>query len=200
MTSTQAKILATAVSALPGAVLVAAGFGQLAKASKNIKDAKGDLVPAAETVKQYAPEVYVATNMDDIQKSNLSAFKKLLLNTLYSKSIRKAFDGENAYYIPSPKSPIIISPKMVNKSIIGHEMGHHIEAGKRRFSVLDSILNSRSENRAWESSPFRSETDEDLRRNALETYKGSDKIMLGGLSAGIGAYLLPSLILKAFRK
>jgi len=196
----QSRLIAQALGAIPGIVVAGVGIKQFGEGKeKSLGETKKDLVPAIETVKEHAPELYVATNKEDILKGDLTKFQKFLVKTIHAKSMGQIFEGNNAAYVPLKNTSMIISPKMVNKSVIGHEIGHHVDAQKKQFRLLDQFINSKKEQRAWELSPFQGEKDKTVSDIMLNTYKGGDKIFLGTVAATVGALAAP-LVLKALKR
>ena len=185
------KITPIMLGALPGAALASAGgYQSISSMINSRKFTTEDLVNARQTAKKYAPDAYVATSKADVLKLNIPKEHKDLIN----KNFSQAFDGRNAALINSNDKSIILSPKMVNKSMLGHEIGHHL-SGKPSF--IDTIIKSRDEQKAWDASPIK--VDAKTRDTMLGTYRGNEKIMSGLLTATVGG-ILADILAKRLRK
>jgi hypothetical protein len=186
------------IGAMPGAALAATGlFENIPAYKKVVSQISDNPVSAKDVAKKYAPDLYVATSKEDLDGLKFNFFKKRLVENLYSK----AFKGRNAYYMLG-KNPMIMSPDKVNKYVLGHEIGHHLDlsdsGGKRR--LIDHFVSSPMEVRAWKRSPFKEEKgSQKLMVDALKSYSGSDKFSWGTISAMVGALAAP-LIIKAIKK
>lgn len=189
----KATTLRTLAGAIPGTALATLGGIQMIKSRLGADiDIKSDLVNAQEMVDKHAPGVLVASTKRDLKKvPDITPKQRKALEGLLDFAKRSG----NAAYIRNRAT--IVSPKMVNRSMIGHEIGHSIDIPKRDPSTIDNLLRSRVEEAAWDASPFKDEKALAARKRMLGTYKGGDKVILGGTIAGTGAaamMALPSLM------
>jgi len=181
----------TAAGALSGI-----GYGNVTSLIANIKAAKEiekkikeDIVPAKTIIKKYAPDV-VHIGDEDTAKKNLSTFKRII--------VKPGLEGRGAFYV-SGKKPIIVTAKNINKSILGHEIGHHFDRPVSFKGKVKNIFRStvKREQEAWDKSPIK--VDPKVKDVALGTYKTLAKhqnigALIGALTgAGLGTYLIKSL-------
>ena len=182
------------LAALPGVGLAGYGTYQFGKArAESLNEMTNDLVDAVAITKKHAPDIHVATSKNEIDKIDASNIeKKILLSAM--KFIEK---GENAAYTPIGNG-IILSPKKINRSLIGHEMGHHFDIKKNPIKV-PPVLKTGMEERGWAASPFQDDESKRISKIMLGTYKGADKIAIGATAATFGAFM-PKLLKVLKRK
>lgn len=189
------NIVPALVGAAPGVVVAA-----IASANKKKHDLaaraimKTNLVPAKDTIKHYAPDTYVATSKEDVESSPLENWQKILINKFHSR----VFSGGSPFYV-NTKNPIIISPRLVNKELIGHEIGHKIDITKNKRTILDEFVPSISERRAWQQSPFAGPESDKVMKPMIASYKAGQIGSMGIAAAMIGALAAP-LVMKALKK
>lgn len=171
----------------PGIALAGMGVKQLQEShGKALKAMKTDLVEPKAFAKKHAPNLFVATTNEDIDKIPVAPIYRKAL-----KSALSQMEGRNAGYVSIGDQKFILSPKLVNRSLLGHEIGHHIDLSKKKRSILDAVLQLPEERRAWEASPFQDEKSQRIGEVMKGTVAGRDKIIMGGIAAGAGATAFP---------
>lgn len=184
------------LGALPGMAVAGYGTYELGKSAPAYEKMKGNLVDAKSTVKKHAPDVIVATAKKDL--------KQIAKNEREEKFLQNLLDyvkkQKNAVYISGRNA--IVSPPKVNKSLIGHEIGHSIDISKRGQTPVDAFFQTRTEEGGWKESPFQDPESKALSKLMLHSYRGGDKIKAGGIltGAGITASLALPSILKMLKK
>lgn len=180
------------IGALPGAALAGYGTYQIGLSAPAYKTMNENLVDAKEIVKQHAPGVMVATAKKDLKQ--ISKNKKDL--QFLQKLLDYVKGKKNAVYISGKNA--IISPAKVNKSLIGHEIGHSRDFAIRGHKPSDAYFQAAMEERGWKASPFQDEKSKALSKLMLQSYRGGDKLKAGAILAGVGV-TVPSL-LKLLKK
>jgi hypothetical protein len=190
------KVLPYIAGAAPGVALGTMGFMQVhSSAKKSFDTFQKDLVDTKKTVKKYAPGVRVATNINEIEGLNIPPFKNITpaqKDVLYAKFNRILSSG-NAANLKNYNA--IVARPMINRSLIGHEIGHRIDNDGKE-SILDKIFISRDEQRAWNKSPFQDEASRKASQIALGTYRGAEKVMGAAALTPIGLLLAHKLMKK----
>jgi len=183
------------LGSLPGVAIAGAGTAQLLSSHRKSMDlVKGDLVDAKKMVLKHEPGTIVATTASDL--------KKIQSTDAETKQLAKILDyvrgGTNAAFISGKGS--ILSPKMINRSLIGHEIGHVRDYRKHGYTPLDYAgIRAAMEERAWKESPFQDPVAKDVANSMVGTYRGANKIAIGAPIAVAGAMTLP-LLWKVLKK
>jgi len=186
------------LAAMPGMALSAAGAIQLNRSLKKSLDmTKTDLVDTKKTALKYAPDMIVATNVEEL--SNIPSSESDM--KVMRKMLDHAGKRNNAVYLAG-RNALIATPT-INRSLLGHEIGHSRDPNRNKPSLFDyaQLLGAR-EQRAWDASPFQDAASKKVSKELAGTYHGGDKVILGGTLAGAGASIalaLP-LLLKALKK
>lgn len=200
ITPTKSLVLKSLAGMIPGIAIAGAGTAQLGKSfSESTRIASTDLVDPKKVVKKYDPNIVVLTKPSDIDKvEEFSKNDKAVAKNL----LRRIAKVGNAGYLSTNKNKYIFSSPMVNRSLLGHELGHRFDTSKGKREVIDAIFQAGEEERAWKSSPFQDKESQRIAKVMAGTYKGKDKIMMGGIAAGIGALGVPVVMkaLKAMKK
>lgn len=186
------NIIPSLIAMLPGAAIATVGAHRLYTGrSEALEEMKKDMVSPRAIVKKYAPDVYVATSREDL--------KDFKIDPEVEKKLARTFRGLNAIYGSADGKATIVSPKMINKSLLGHEIGHHLAGTSKEKQLFKKILQTPEERKAWEASPFQDEQSKRVAEKMLKTYEGSDIMTMGGIASMIGAMAAP-IILKALKK
>jgi hypothetical protein len=167
--------------------------------------ASGDTINAADYVAEYYPDINIVSTPEQIDSNkNLGALQKFFLKKMEN----------NAAYIPMGESSIIATPKDVNKYILGHELGHHIDIKGKKMGPVATMLNMSGiddftgktvdlERNAWEKSPIKEENNKlrDLNMTAYENAKNYARLgAIAGLGVGVARnFIGPKKILEMIR-
>lgn len=162
------------------------------KKLKELMASKEDQVSAEDYVAEHVPGVTLISSKEDVDKNkHLSAIDKFLLRLSVPE---KGKDWQGAFYSPMENNSIIAASEKINKHVLGHEMGHHIDLGGKEPGFLDTgtigaVLGRELdlERKAWDKSPVEmDERGKEIRDLALGTYESSKKYERLGLGFGLG--------------
>lgn len=190
------KALPYIAGAAPGVALGALGLMQVhSSAKKSLKAFQNDLVDTKETMKKYAPNISIATNMDEADALNIKPWKDITpkQRDVLQSYLKRIFESGNAAQLEGHNA--IIARPMINRSLIGHEIGHQIDEPKSK-SIFDKLLVSRIEQRAWNASPFQDDESKKMSNIALGTYRGAEKVMGGAALIPLGVLIAKKMMKK----
>lgn len=190
------KVLPYIAGAAPGVALGTMGLMQVhSSAKKSFDTFQKDLVDTKKTVQKYAPGVRVATNISEVEGLNIPQWQSITpkQKEIFHARLNRIFSSGNAGNIKGHNA--ILARPMINRSLIGHEIGHHADEPSGG-SLLDKILISRDEQRAWNKSPFQDEASRKASQVALGTYRGAEKVMGAMALTPLGILLAHKLMKK----
>lgn len=161
-----------------------------------IKKFDKNKVDAKRFIKKSGIEnVKLLSSTSDVSKLNVNFLRKIQL-----KIAVKRIAGRNAAALELGGKFYVISPKKINKSILGHELGHIKDMKKLTPPLYNSIYAQKIfggtyklEKRAWNLSPSKSK---DGMKAALRTYERDKNNSRVGFATGAGGFLILRKILR----
>ena len=172
-----------------------------------------DLVDSKSFVKKHAPSAEVLTSRKEIDDGDFTKFEKFQLKSLIPE------DGGpiNISYNPTTTGKhLIVAPKIANRNLLSHEIGHMIDIAEKPITIEEQIplfssdigyltgKELRREQDAWTKGPAKdSDSKKEIEAKTIKTYEDAQKYGRRGAAivGGLGAFSAASpLIMKALLK